>query len=233
LAFAAPLPASVETSMGGALRTASAELSGSLLRAMGQPAITEGSVVLLVDQAFDVERACSGFRMFYGVLALAVATAALLRAPAWKATLLIVSAFPIALGANVVRIVLTGLFQRTFSGEVAHQLIHDYAALLVLPMAAIALLAVAVLLRRLEKSFELEPAVRFRRYALLGMAAVAVVVGLAWLGSRMERLSAERLLAKAEAHLQQGEAAEGVEMLRRYTLLRPNDAGKLIAMGEL
>lgn len=233
LAFAAPLPASVETSMGGALRTASAELSGSLLRAIGQPAITEGSIVLLGDQAFDVERACSGFRMFYGVLALAVATAALLRAPAWKATLLIVSAFPIALGANVVRIVLTGIFQRTLSGETAHQLIHDYAALLVLPLAAIALLAVAVLLGRLEKSFELEPAVRFRRYALLGTAAVAVVVGLAWLGLRMERLSAERLLAEAEAHLQQGEAAEGVEMLRRYTLLRPNDAGKLIAMGEL
>lgn len=232
LAFAAPLPASLETSMGGVLRSASAELSGASLRALGQPAITEGSVVLLGDEALDVERACSGFRMFYGVLALAVACAALTRAPWWKASLLVLAAFPIALAANVIRIVLTGLTQRYTESEILGQLGHDYAALLVIPLAAAALFATMALLKRFEDPLESEPAERWRRFALVGVGAVVVLIGMAYAANRMEQAGVASLLADADARLEQGDYAGGVEALRRYTVLRPDDSEVLARLAQ-
>ncbi|MEO0531831.1 MAG: exosortase/archaeosortase family protein [Planctomycetota bacterium] len=65
--FAIPLPASIETALSTPLQLVAAEMSGTVLRSLGQPAVTEGATILLGKHAMEVERACSGLRMFYGI----------------------------------------------------------------------------------------------------------------------------------------------------------------------
>jgi exosortase/archaeosortase family protein len=67
------------------------------------------------DKPLDVERACSGLRMFYGIFALAFACIALARPARWKAILVLLAAGPIAIVANVLRIVTTGILMKKLS----------------------------------------------------------------------------------------------------------------------
>ena len=55
-----------------------------------------------------VAEACSGMRQLTGFLALTVAVAYLSSRPAWYRVAVVVSAVPIAMTANVARVVLTG-----------------------------------------------------------------------------------------------------------------------------
>ena len=71
-----------------------------------------GSNVIQLSQPenkLEVARACSGLRMMTVFFAICVGASFLLRMPVWKKIILIVSAVPIAIISNVLRIVLTGM----------------------------------------------------------------------------------------------------------------------------
>src|SRR5436190_2138707 len=102
--FATPLPGTIEILLSTPLQKLAASLSAWVLRLIGQPALVQGTTILLDDKPLDVERACSGLRMFYGIFALAVACVALSRPARWKAVLVLFAAAPVAIIANVFRI---------------------------------------------------------------------------------------------------------------------------------
>ena len=70
LLFLVPLPATIETLLSQPLQATATTMSTWTLQCLGQPAIAEGTTILLNDNVLEVERACSGLRMFYGILAL-------------------------------------------------------------------------------------------------------------------------------------------------------------------
>ena len=78
--FATPLPGTIEILLSTPLQRNAASLSAWVLRLIGQPALVQGTTILLDDKPLDVERACSGLRMFYGIFALAVACVVLVAA---------------------------------------------------------------------------------------------------------------------------------------------------------
>ncbi len=127
LVFMVPLPFRLETALSVPLQRLAAQGSSWLLQSLGEPALPEGTRIVLGDQTLEVERACSGMRMFFGVLALAYVCAVFSRRPWWHKAALLASTVPIAILANILRITVTGwLFQRTSSPNV-HQFIHDSA----------------------------------------------------------------------------------------------------------
>ena len=119
--FATPLPGTIEILLSTPLQRNAASLSAGRFGLSGQPALVQGTTILLDDKPLDVERACSGLRMFYGIFALAVACVVLSRPARWKAVLVLFAAAPVAIIANVIRIVITALLMKFFSNERAHK----------------------------------------------------------------------------------------------------------------
>ena len=110
-------------------------MSTWMLQCLGQPAIAEGTTILLNDHILEVERACSGLRMFYGILALAVAYIIVTRARLNVSLVLLAAVAPVAIAANVMRITATGLLYEYVSGDAARHFTHDLAGLLMIVLA--------------------------------------------------------------------------------------------------
>jgi exosortase len=107
-----------------------------ILQLLGQPAISEGNTILLGEHRLEVEQACSGLRLFMSIVALAYAYLVLTQRAWWEKLFLLASVVPIAIAANALRIVATGLLYRHASGEAARQFSHDFAGWAMIPVAA-------------------------------------------------------------------------------------------------
>jgi exosortase/archaeosortase family protein len=83
-----------------------------------------------------VEQACSGLRIFVGILALAYAYLLFASRSWWERVFLLVSVIPISLTANSARIVMTALLQQYVSGEAAKRFSHDFSGWVMIPFAA-------------------------------------------------------------------------------------------------
>jgi exosortase len=127
LFFMIPLPFGLETALSQPLQRIATELSCFALQVLGQPAFSEGNVILLGDHPLEVERACSGLRLFMSMVAVAYAYAVFVRRTWWEKALLFAAIVPVALIANAVRITVTGLLFQYTTGDLARQFAHDWA----------------------------------------------------------------------------------------------------------
>jgi len=96
-----------------------------------------------------VVEACSGLRMMMLFVAVCFATAFLWKRPILDRVIIILSAAPIALAANIARIVLTGTLHELVSHRAADTLFHDLAGWFMMPLACLLLWAEIALLSRL------------------------------------------------------------------------------------
>lgn len=135
LVFMVPLPFRVETALSGPLRQLATAASTFTLQTMGLPAFAEGNVIVLSRGRIGVAEACSGLSMLLVFVALAVAVVLLVRRPALDKAVILLAAVPVAVIANVARIVVTGLAQEWGSPELAERLFHDWAGWLMMPFA--------------------------------------------------------------------------------------------------
>lgn len=141
--FMIPLPFRVEHWLSLPLQKIATNISCAVLQGLGQPALAQGNVILLGEHELEVAQACSGLRIFVGIVALAFAYVIIVRRPWWEKALLLLSVAPIALIANSTRIIGTGLLYQFASGEAAHKFSHDVAGWIMIPFAA-ALFAVVL-----------------------------------------------------------------------------------------
>jgi exosortase len=139
LFFMIPLPYRVEMALGYPLQRIATLASNYALQTMGLPAVAEGHIILLGDARIGVVEACNGLGMLFTFFAFAVAAVLVLRRGLLDKTLLVLSAIPIALVANVTRITMTGLLHETVGGQVADAVYHDLAGWLMMPLALAAL----------------------------------------------------------------------------------------------
>jgi exosortase len=134
-----PLPFRAETLISQPLQQIAAVLSAFVLRCLGQPAFAQETTLLIGHSILEVEQTCSGLRIFVGIFALACGYLIAFRREAWEAALLLVSAIPVALLANALRIVVTAILFQHFTEEAAHTFSHDVAGWLMIPLAAVLL----------------------------------------------------------------------------------------------
>jgi exosortase len=136
LFFMIPLPFGVERMLSLPLQRIAASLSTWVLQCLGQPALAEGNTIWLNNHFLEVEQACSGLRIFVGILALAYAYLLFASRSWWERVFLLVSVIPISLTANSARIVMTALLQQYVSGEAAKRFSHDFSGWVMIPFAA-------------------------------------------------------------------------------------------------
>lgn len=136
LFFMVRLPFRMEDWLSVPLQRIATKLSCFALQLLGLPALYEGNVIFLGDQRLFVEEACSGMRIFIGILALAFAYLVLVRRTWWERLLLLAAVLPVAIVANVTRIVVTALLYQWVSTDVGHKFAHDWAGFATIPLAA-------------------------------------------------------------------------------------------------
>jgi exosortase len=135
LIFMLPLPFRVQTALGGSLQRVATAASTYALQTLGVPAVSEGNVILLTNTRLGVLEACNGLSMLFTFFALATAVA-ILAPRGWPEKIVIfLSAVPIAIFANLVRITVTGLLFEASRDDLARVVFHDLAGWLMMPLA--------------------------------------------------------------------------------------------------
>ncbi len=169
LFFMIPLPARVEGAVGPPMQRVATILSTFILQTFGLPAQAEGNVINLEDVKIGVVEACNGLGMLMMFFAYATAVATLIRRPILDRVIIVLSAAPIAMIANILRIATTGLLHAFSTRAIADHVYHDLAGWLMMPMALAMFGAELFILSRLF--VEVEPGSREFRVSNLGTSA--------------------------------------------------------------
>jgi exosortase len=135
LVFMYPLPGVVERNLLDPLQRLATICSTYALQTVGVPASRSGNIINLGSMKLGVVEACSGLRMSTIFLALAVAITLVTTRPLWERITIIMSAIPIAILVNVIRITVTGVLYVVASHELAEAVFHDLAGWIMMPMA--------------------------------------------------------------------------------------------------
>ncbi|HMF12765.1 MAG TPA: exosortase/archaeosortase family protein [Gemmataceae bacterium] len=135
LGFMVPLPYGFSLSLAAPLQRLATIASTFALQTLGMPAVADGNVILLEEVEVNVVEACSGLRMLVVFFAFATAVALIVKRPLWEKLFLLISAIPIALVVNVMRITATGVLYELVNGQVAKLVFHDLAGWLMMPVA--------------------------------------------------------------------------------------------------
>jgi exosortase len=133
LLFMIPLPVALYARIASPLQLMVSQIASVALNATGVPVLTEGNMMTLPGgiQMFVAE-ACSGMRQLTGFLALTAAVAYLTPRPPWYRLGLIGSAVPIAMTANVARVILTGYIMFHVNPHYASGAYHTLEGLIML-----------------------------------------------------------------------------------------------------
>lgn len=149
MAFMIPLPYTIETAMREPLRKIGTIASTYVMQTVGLPAFREANVIVVDETRIGVVEACSGLRMLMIFFALATAVAMLSKKALWEKLVIVVSAVPIAIIANVTRITVTGILHQTVGHHIADLVFHDLAGWLMMPFGLLMLWGELWLLGRL------------------------------------------------------------------------------------
>jgi exosortase len=134
LIFMIPLPYRLSTALSAPLQSLATTVGTFVMQTIGLPALSEGNVIVLNEARLNVVEACSGLRMLVVFVALSTAMAVLTRRPLLDKLLLFVSAIPIAIVSNILRITMTGILHETTNSETANAFFHDLGGWVMMPM---------------------------------------------------------------------------------------------------
>lgn len=137
LLFMIPLPTSVNQWLARPLQNLATIGSVSLLQLFGMPVMSEGNVIIIGATPLEVARACNGLSMLLSFVTLIAAVVILVERPAWERFILMLSAVPIALVSNIIRITVTAVCYHSFGPELGEKYAHDYAGWMMMPLALV------------------------------------------------------------------------------------------------
>jgi len=135
LIFMYPLPDEATRYLLGPLQTTATMVSTFALQTLGLEAYREGNQIVLGEMHLGVVDACSGLRMLTIFCALSVGMVMVGRRSWWENAIILASAIPIALAVNSIRITVTGVLFQVADSEFAERVFHDWAGLVMMPMA--------------------------------------------------------------------------------------------------
>ncbi len=135
LLFMLPLPYRIQIALASPLQHLATLASTYLLQTIGFPTLAEGNVILLNETRIGVVQACNGLSMLITFFALSAAVAILLPGHWVHRVVILLSAVPIALASNIVRILTTAILHETVGSGIANLLFHDLAGWFMMPIA--------------------------------------------------------------------------------------------------
>ena len=151
LIFMVPIPYIIFDTLAFPLKLFITKSSVIILQMMGVVVMREGNIIMLPTTTLEVADACSGIRSLMSLLALAAAYAFMLQTSTLKRIILILSAVPIAIITNAMRVIVTGILAQWWGAQAAEGFFHEFAGLAVFALAMVLLVAEGALLRRIGR----------------------------------------------------------------------------------
>lgn len=127
LVLAIPFPAIVFNQITFPLQLLASRIASDVLPMLGVPTLHEGNVIELPVMKLEVAEACSGIRSLMSLFTLAVFYGYFLERTTSRRVILALASIPIAVTANVVRIVGTGLCVQYWDPEKALGFFHEFS----------------------------------------------------------------------------------------------------------
>jgi len=127
LLLAIPFPAIVFNQITFPLQLLASRLASEILPHLGVPVLQEGNVIELPVMKLEVAEACSGIRSLMSLFTLAVFYGYFLEKTTTRRWILALASIPIAVAANVARIVGTGLCVQYWDPQKALGFFHEFS----------------------------------------------------------------------------------------------------------
>lgn len=137
LIFMVPLPGVLLIAVSFKMKMAAAALATRILNAIHISAVQAGSTISVPGISVIVDDTCSGLRSLISLLALAIFWTALLprAAKAWHKWVIVAAAVPIALVANMVRIIFLVIIAVVYGAPAAEGFLHFWSGMVVFAVA--------------------------------------------------------------------------------------------------
>lgn len=143
LIFMIPLPSIIWNKFSFILKLYATDFAVNLLALTGQIALMqEGNIIHLSAGSLEVADACSGLRSLISMLALGVLIAFISRYALWKKYLLVFLAIPIAMAANILRLMILVVLADRYGISVAESFMHTLSGVLVFAVGFLLLIGV-------------------------------------------------------------------------------------------
>ncbi|MEE9442658.1 MAG: exosortase/archaeosortase family protein [candidate division Zixibacteria bacterium] len=139
LFFMVPLPYVIYYSLTFPMQLYATTITTKILSFVGMSAIQQGNVIHLPGYSLEVAEACSGLRSLISLLALGALYARFTQITFGRQILLFLSTVPIAIAANIFRLLFTAVGAYTVSHELAEDFLHELSGMMVFVVAFIML----------------------------------------------------------------------------------------------
>jgi exosortase len=134
-----PLPGRLHSALSLPLQEFATRSAVFGLELLGCWATREGNVILLGESSrVAVAEACSGLRMMVAFVFVSALIALIVPRPAWHKALLMALSLPTAVACNSLRLITTALVYSHTQDEAVEAFIHDFAGILMMPVAVAA-----------------------------------------------------------------------------------------------
>lgn len=148
LLLLAPFPRRVDAAISLPLQRFATSSAVFSLELLGYLVTRHGNVLeLSPGHAVSIAEACSGLRMLTAFIMVGSALALVTHRPVWQKLCLVAVTLPIAVLTNTLRITSTALFSERFGAQASEKVFHDYAGLIMMPLAFMMLLVLLRLMR--------------------------------------------------------------------------------------
>ena len=127
LLLAIPFPEIVFNKITFPLQLLASQLASDILPLFHVPVLHEGNVIELPAMKLEVAEACSGIRSLMSLFTLAIFYGYFLERGTWRRVILALASVPIAVAANAVRIVGTGLCVQYWDPDKALGFFHEFS----------------------------------------------------------------------------------------------------------
>jgi exosortase len=142
-----PIPAIIFNQVTLPLQILASKLAATLLPLFGVPVLREGNIIHLPAMPLEVAQACSGIRSLLTLLTLAIGYGFMRETRSWIRVALTLSAVPIAIAANSLRIVGTGLLVQYWDPDKAEGFFHAFSSWVIFALSLSLLLLLHFVLR--------------------------------------------------------------------------------------
>lgn len=143
LVYMLPLPDTIYYKMTTWLQFVSSELGVWFLRLLAVPVFLDGNIIDLGVTKLHVAEACSGLRYLFPILSFSYIFAVLYRGPVWHKAVLLISAAPITVFMNSVRIAIAGYIVNSFGLEWVEGFSHFFEGWVIFLACIVILFALA------------------------------------------------------------------------------------------
>jgi len=126
LIFMLPLPNFIYWKLSITLQFISAEIGVAIVRMFDIPVYLDGNIIDLGAYKLDVAEACSGLRYLFPIMSFSYIFCMLYNGPVWHKAVLLISAAPLTMAMNSVRIGIIGVLVNSYGIEHAEGFLHFF-----------------------------------------------------------------------------------------------------------